>query len=251
MKDLLKIQSQNGVEVVDSRVIAELIGIQHKNLLETIDRYKEKIESDFGPLAFETDFDTQRVTGIHRRLCFFLTEDQALFITTLSRNNDRVVELKSLLVQAFQAARRQRFHLPQTYAEALRELATTLDEKEKLQTEKLLLENKVAADAPKVDLVDSLINTDDCFTSSVIAQDHNISAISFHRKLQSAGIIRKVEGIWILTAKYAARDYGRMRTFLQTDQEGIQHARMSLVWTQRGRAFLDWFFKKTPVKSEQ
>ena len=50
----LTVNERDSVLVVDSRLIAESLGIAHKNLLATIEKYKEQIESTFGIIAFET-----------------------------------------------------------------------------------------------------------------------------------------------------------------------------------------------------
>jgi len=60
------------------------------------------IESEFGMVAFQTGADYQNVTGIMRRMCAYLTEDQAILIGTLSRNTDQVLSLLNL------SARRER-----------------------------------------------------------------------------------------------------------------------------------------------
>lgn len=83
---------------------AEGLGIQHKNLLETISTHKQAIEVDFGLIAFET----RKVEGKGRPERFAeLTEEQALFIGTLSRNSTRVVSFKAVLVRSFSEARKR------------------------------------------------------------------------------------------------------------------------------------------------
>lgn len=50
----LTVENRNGILVVDSRLIAEELGIEHKNLLSTIDGRILEIESEFGAVTFET-----------------------------------------------------------------------------------------------------------------------------------------------------------------------------------------------------
>lgn len=57
-------------------------------------------------VAFQTNTDYQKVTGIKRRMCAYLAEDQAIFIGTLSRNTDQVIRFKVKLVKSFSAARK-------------------------------------------------------------------------------------------------------------------------------------------------
>lgn len=45
MNELIKIEVVEGNQVVDSRIVAEGLGIKHRNLLETIRKYQTELES--------------------------------------------------------------------------------------------------------------------------------------------------------------------------------------------------------------
>lgn len=96
-------QSQ-GEPRVDSRVLAEQLGTQHKSSIELIDKYADKIRR-FGHLPFQTEVGKRAQGGGKAERFALLNEDQAFFLLALSRNTDRVVELKSSLVMAFREAR--------------------------------------------------------------------------------------------------------------------------------------------------
>lgn len=88
--------------VVDSRLIAEQLGIEHRSFLETLDNYETQIEQAFGILRFQTaEIDGRGRPGRYA----LLTEDQATFVMTLSRNSPEVVECKLNLVRAFSRAK--------------------------------------------------------------------------------------------------------------------------------------------------
>ena len=53
MENLFPVQRVNDINCVDSRLIAESLGIQHKNLLATIRSYQKRIEPKFGGVAFQ------------------------------------------------------------------------------------------------------------------------------------------------------------------------------------------------------
>jgi len=109
MQELIQISHLNGVEVVDSRIIAEELGIQHDNLMETIRKHQPNIEDHFGMVTFETlplevsPFETDK--GGRPKRVAYLTEDQAIFVGTLSRNSQTVIEFKAKLVKSFQTVR--------------------------------------------------------------------------------------------------------------------------------------------------
>ncbi len=98
----LTIEERDSVLVVDSRLIADSLGIAHKNLLATIEKYKQQIESTFGIIAFQT---RKSKRGKPEKFAW-LTEEQAIFLMTLSRNTVRVVQCKIQLVKAFSEARK-------------------------------------------------------------------------------------------------------------------------------------------------
>jgi phage regulator Rha-like protein len=101
----LTVTEHDGVLVVDSRLIAERLAIKPKNFLATIEKYLSQIESSFGAVAFQTrEFKTRQGNSSVERFAF-LSEDQATFLMTLSRNTEQVVECKLALVQAFSKAK--------------------------------------------------------------------------------------------------------------------------------------------------
>jgi phage regulator Rha-like protein len=101
--ELFPIIEHEGVHVVDSRLIAEALGIDHHNFMETIRKYQGKIEADFGILPFETE-----VLGVGQpQKFYFLNELQCNFVVTLSRNTPEVVQFKLSLVVAFDNAKKE------------------------------------------------------------------------------------------------------------------------------------------------
>ncbi|NER79082.1 MAG: Rha family transcriptional regulator [Leptolyngbya sp. SIO1D8] len=98
----LTVVQHGGVLVVDSRLIAQDLGIEHRSFVKTLDKYQSHIESGFGILRFEI----AEIKGRGQPARFaWLTEDQATFVMTLSRNTERVVACKLKLVKAFSAAK--------------------------------------------------------------------------------------------------------------------------------------------------
>jgi phage regulator Rha-like protein len=93
----------DGQLVVDSRLIAEELGIEHENFMATIYSYQVQAEEAFGFFRFQTG----KIEGRGRPQKYVLiTEDQATFLMTLSRNTSEVVQCKIKLVKAFSAAKK-------------------------------------------------------------------------------------------------------------------------------------------------
>ncbi len=98
----LTIEERDSLLVVDSRLIADSLGVAHKNFLATIEKYRSQIESTFGIIAFET---RKSPRGRPEKFAW-LTEQQSTFLMTLSRNTERVVQCKLELVKAFDEAKK-------------------------------------------------------------------------------------------------------------------------------------------------
>jgi Phage regulatory protein Rha (Phage_pRha) len=81
------------------------LGIQHESFIETVEKYKKQSEQAFGVLRFETGKPSGGSLGGRPEKFALLTEEQATFYMTLSRNTPEVVQLKVRLVKAFFNAR--------------------------------------------------------------------------------------------------------------------------------------------------
>lgn len=103
MNAIALIQSK-GEARADSRVLAEQLGVKPKNTLGLIERYLSKFER-FGVVPFETEKPGVGTSGGRPERFVLLNEDQCYFLLSLSRNTDRVVELKASLIMAFREAR--------------------------------------------------------------------------------------------------------------------------------------------------
>lgn len=101
----ISVIEMNGLLVVDSRLVAKELGLQHKNLLGNIRSHQTAIEH-FGAIAFETR-EAKTVQGNKfQETIAFLNEEQAIFVMTLSRNTPRVIQCKINLVKAFSDAKK-------------------------------------------------------------------------------------------------------------------------------------------------
>ncbi len=103
MEELIKVEHKEGIQVVDSRIVAKGLNIKHKNLIETIKKYQEQLEK-LGILPFQTE--VLRGVGQPEKFCY-LNELQCHFVVTLSRNTEEVVNFKLGLVIAFDKAKKE------------------------------------------------------------------------------------------------------------------------------------------------
>lgn len=104
-KNAISVEQHGESLVVDSRLVAEELGIDHESFMRTLRKYETRIEQRFGVIRFEIGKPPEGSQGGRPEKFAWLTEDQSLFLMTLSRNTDRVVECKANLVEAFSKAR--------------------------------------------------------------------------------------------------------------------------------------------------
>lgn len=106
MSEQSLITVESGVPLADSRTIAEHCMVNPKHLRELIVDRLEVIEENFGRVRFETA-PLETAGGIQKTARVLLTEDQATFVVTLTRNTEPVIKFKAALVKAFAEAKRK------------------------------------------------------------------------------------------------------------------------------------------------
>ena len=100
----LTLTTANTETRIDTRLMALHLGNQHRHVMSLIEKYAQSFDA-FGKVLFQKTSSLDSATGQRERFAL-LNEDQAFFLLSLSRNSDRVVNLKVKLIQAFREARR-------------------------------------------------------------------------------------------------------------------------------------------------
>jgi phage regulator Rha-like protein len=96
MNNIIALTEKKREARVDSRVLAEHLQNQHKNVLALLDKYRSNFE-ELGIFAFET---RKSKRGLPERFAL-LNEDQSYLLLTFSGNTKHIVGLKVELVKAF------------------------------------------------------------------------------------------------------------------------------------------------------
>ncbi|MFZ1493133.1 MAG: Rha family transcriptional regulator [Candidatus Competibacter denitrificans] len=116
MSTVLSLAVVDGEPRIDSRIIANELGVAHKNARALIDNYLDEFHG-FALLPFETEaVKREGERGIKHESFYLLNEDQTYFLMTLVRNTPEAVELKKRLVKAFAQYRTRSQSLPEPAA---------------------------------------------------------------------------------------------------------------------------------------
>ncbi len=135
------------VNTMSSLEIAEATGKQHKDVLKAIRNMEPAWEKTCGrKFALTSRIIDQPNGGTREVPCYQLTKTECLYIAT--KFND---DARAKLVLRWEALETGKatpaYHLPKSYAEALRELAGKVEENERLALENKQQAEKIQKDA--------------------------------------------------------------------------------------------------------
>ena len=163
--DLIKIEEVEGELKIDSRLIADSLGIEHRATMQMISAYSDDLE-EYGRVTFQmlplkTNGGTQNIKVA------FLNEQQSTFLVTLSKNTKRAVSVKKKLNDSYYYYRNKSLSeapkLPTTYKEALLELLVKVEENEKLELE-------LQEAQPKIEFHDSVTESETDYSMNETAK---------------------------------------------------------------------------------
>lgn len=231
----VKIENVNGQLVVSSRVIAEQLGKQHKHVLESIENIIKNSSADISALFIKSEYTA--ING-KKNPEYLLTQDGfTLYMFNIQGYN----EYKLAYINEFNRMKQQlqnQYKIPANYPEALRLYADEVEKNEKLALENKVKEQQILELQPKALYYDLILQCKELLSTTMIAKDYGMSAISFNKLLHELGVQYSQSGIWFLYQKYATYGYTQTKTNPFTRTDGTLDGRPHMYWTQKGRLFL-------------
>ena len=231
-------------ERMTSLQIAEVTGKRHSDVLEAIRNMEpawKKVAQRKFPLGSYKDANNQD------RPCYTLNKTECLYVATKFNDEARA----KLVIRWEELEKKQQFAIPQTYADALMLAANQAKQIEEQQKtikanaeEIVALSDTITKMQPKVSYYDKILASTATLTVTQVAQDYGMSAKAFNILLRNFGIQHKVNGQWILYAKYLQQGYVHSHSVDIVRRDGRHETKNNTEWLQKGRLFLYEELKK-------
>ena len=119
-----------------------------------------------------------------------------------------------------------------------------------LKTERegrLIAEQQVAEDRPKVTYYDKVLANPSLVTITIIAKDYGMSGREMNAKLHELGIQYKQGKTWLLYSKYQHNGWTHSDTTMVKRKDGTEKAVLNTKWTQKGRLGLYEILKQHDI----
>ena len=228
--------------VVSSRVIANELGKEHKNVIRDLDKVLST-GSDLSRLILNSEYVDSK--GETRREYLLTKDGFILYMFNIQGYND----FKMAYINRFNEMEKALSvkQLPKTYSEALRELADSWDREQALLEENTKKDIVIAEMKPKVSYYDIILSSTDCMTVTQIGKDYGLSAKNINQILNNLKIQYKQSGQWLLYQKYAADGYTKSETTSFVKSDGSIGITLHTKWTQKGRLFLYELLKNNNI----
>lgn len=176
----------------------------------------------------------QRPQGGTPETVVLITESGYLMLVR-SFTDDLAWKVQRQLVNWYFRARGMQEIYPQDYPSALRALTGETEKRIALEAENEKQRQMIADFEPISWYVDTILDSKNTLTVTQIAADYGMTANRLNLILKTAGVQRKVNGQWVLSAPYRGKGYTESKTFLYTHSDGSPDSKTSTRWTQRGR----------------
>jgi Rha family phage regulatory protein len=235
MNDLM-IATHKGKSVADSRQVASLIDKRHSDLIRDIANYISILEN--ANLRYRDYFveSTYKVPGNNKSYkCFLLTKIGCDLVANKMTGSKGVL-FTAVYTKKFEQMEKQLQapKLPTTYKEALQQLLIQEEEKERIATENLVLNQQVQEFQPKASYYDLVLQTKSLMTITKIAKDYGMSGTTLNKKLHELKVQYKQSGTWLLYAEHQDKGYTQTTTHVVNADK----SKVNTKWTQKGRLFL-------------
>ncbi|MGL5716166.1 MAG: phage antirepressor KilAC domain-containing protein [Cetobacterium sp.] len=225
------VKEKSFITAMTSLQVAEITGKEHRNVTADIEDEMSKLGSEISPLIFQqSEYTNER--GRKYKM-YNLSRDGAMQLgarydaTTRYRMIQRINELETFVKQD-----------SYTIADPVERAKRWIEEQEEKKALELKVEVKeqiIQEYKPRIEYLDTILNSSDTMTISQIAADYGISAIELNRILHEEKIQRKVNKQWLLYTDHMNKGWTKSETIEIPLKEGKSKLVINTKWTQKGR----------------
>lgn len=224
MNELIKtVKQSNGSIAVDGRDLHSFLEVKERYN----DWFKDMQKYGFTENVDFISFTGKRVKpqGGRPQVNHALTLDMAKELSMIQRTKKGKQARQYFISMEKQAKSKQQLPLPKDYPSALRALADSMEENQKLK--------------PAADYTQKMLANPGLETTSMIAKNYGMSTAKFNQLLRKMGIQYRQGKTWLLYAKYQGFGYTHIEPFSYFDQKtGTKKVANTMKWTQLGQKFL-------------
>lgn len=247
--DDVEVKEINGQRVVTFKDIDELHGrvegTARKRFSDNKGRFIEGEDYFFVQSSSLDGRNSDIQKFVNNAGTIFLTESGYLMLVK-SFTDDLAWGIQRKLINGYFKVRNVG-QLPTNFAEALRLAASLEEEKQKLITQNLLLEQRMSEYEPKLTYLDTILKSNDCLLVSQIAEDYGLTAQELNKILNNQGIQHKMNGQWLLYSQHKGLGYTKSETHTFTKKNGEIGSALHTKWTQKGRLFIHYTLEKLGI----
>lgn len=250
MNDLV-FNGENGQALTNSLLVAEKFGKDHKHVLSSIRELIKGTAENSADLMF---VESSYINGQNKEQPMFVMTRDGFTLLAMGFTGPKALQFKMEFLDAFNKMESllnsddyilmRSQQILQKRVEAAEQKVKALEADNAAKEETIELQQKeLAQAAPKVQYVDTVLQSVNTYATNLIAKEMGMSAETLNKRLKEKGIQYRQSGVWVLTSKYQNKGYTKTRTHTYTRSDGSQSTAMLTVWTGQGRAFLHSLFK--------
>lgn len=234
----LQIVNHNGQLLVDSRDVAEMVERNHADLLRNIRGYMDILgKSNFALADFFIESYYSDAQG-KPRLHYLITRKGCDMVANKMTGEKGVLFTAAYVTKFEEMEKSLRHNLPTTYKEALIQLVAQVEENERLQEEKLMLNEQVVEMKPKAQFFDQVASSKDAIDIGTAAKVLKVPGVGRNKLFE---ILRQERILMRNNQPYQTfvdRGYFRVVEQKYTKPNGETHINIKTLVYQRGLDFI-------------
>lgn len=247
-------------ELITTRMVAEYYEVSQDVIRKNIERNKSELTNNgmkfmsYGEIKEELNSDLMSQLKISRQGSNIFSYRALLNMGMLLRDSKIAQEVRNQLLNGFEKLTEEqkvydineedKLLLAVMKADNQVEQAIAVAELNNYKNRHIAYLNaQIEEQKPKVSYCDNVLKSTSTVTTTQIAKDYGLSAVSFNKKLNELGVQYKQSSQWLLYSKYQDKGYTQSDTYLFGDNQ----SKLNTKWTQTGRLFLYELLKDNEV----